>query len=98
MRPSASAWGTHMSMNFWRRSSLEKRLIRHAIEACELGDWSSGGPNIWIDGHHQRSTASWAIACCSGVPRDSVQRISKPWRWWKDSSLQMRTMARAYGP
>ena len=24
--------------------------------------------------------------------------ISKPCRWWKLSSLQMRTIARAYGP
>ena len=24
--------------------------------------------------------------------------ISKPWRLWKFSSLQMRTIARAYGP
>ena len=24
--------------------------------------------------------------------------ISKPWRWWKLSSLQIRIIARAYGP
>ena len=24
--------------------------------------------------------------------------MSKPCRWWNDSSLQMRTIARAYGP
>ena len=27
-----------------------------------------------------------------------VQRISKPWRWWNDSSLHTRIIARAYGP
>ena len=87
-----------MSTNFCRSSSLEKRLILQAIDCAELGDWSSGGPNIIRDGHHQRSTASCAIACCAGVPWESVCRISKPCRWWNDSSLQMRTIARAYGP
>lgn len=56
------------------------------------------GPNIISEGHHQRSTASCAIACCSGVPCDRVSSSSYPWRWWKDSSLQIRTIARAYGP
>ncbi len=50
------------------------------------------------DGYHQRSTASWAIAFWAGVPCARVYRISYPWRWWNDSSLQIRIMARAYGP
>ncbi len=50
------------------------------------------------DGYHQRSTASCAIAFCAGVPCASVYRISYPCRWWNDSSLQMRIIARAYGP
>ena len=87
-----------MSMNFCRSSSLECRLIRHAIDCAECADSSSGGPNIISDGHHQRSTASWAIARCAGVPWPSVCRISNPCRWWNDSSLQIRTIARAYGP
>ena len=52
-----------------------------------------------IDGHHQRSTASCAIALLLRACRAaSVSRISKPCRWWKLSSLQIRTIARAYGP
>ena len=72
--------------------------MRQAIDCAECADSSSGGPNIISDGHHQRSTASWAMACCAGVPCDSASSSSYPWRWWKDSSLQIRTMARAYGP
>src|SRR6478735_9979587 len=96
--PSTSACGTVMSTNRCRRSSLENRLIPHAIDCAELGESSSGGPNIISDGHQYRSTASCAIACCAGDPCESVCRISKPCRWWKDSSLQTRTIARAYGP
>ena len=98
VRPSTSACGTVMSTKRWRSSSLLCRLIPQAIDCAEFGDSSSGGPNIISYGHHQRSTASCAIACCSGVPWLSVCRISKPCRWWKDSSLQIRTIARAYGP
>ena len=87
-----------MSTNRWRSSSFECRLIFQAIDCLEWADSSSGGPNIIRDGHHQRSTASCAMARCSGVPRPSVSSNSYPWRWWKDSSLQMRTIARAYGP
>ena len=87
-----------MSTNRWRSSSLENRLIPQAIDCAEFGESSSGGPNIISDGHHHRSIASWAIACCSGVPLDRCSSDSKPCRWWKDSSLQIRTMARAYGP
>ena len=87
-----------MSMNRCRSSSLLNRLMPQAIDCAEFGDSASGGPNIISDGHHQRSTASCAIAFCSGVPCESVWRISKPCRWWKDSSLQIRTIARAYGP
>ena len=35
---------------------------------AELGLWSSGGPNICIDGHHQRFTASCTIAFWAAVP------------------------------
>ena len=88
-----------MSTNRWRRSSLENRLIPHAIDCavwppCAASPLSEG-PNIIRLGHHQRSTASCAIACCASVPCDSVCRISKPCRWWKDSSLQTRIIARA---
>ena len=38
------------------------------IDCAELGDWSSGGPNIMIEGHHQRSTASCTISRCASVP------------------------------
>lgn len=68
------------------------------MERAELGESSSGGPNIISDGHHQRSTASWTMARWPSVPRIIVSSNSKPWRWWKDSSLHTRTMARAYGP
>jgi hypothetical protein len=74
------------------------RLIRQAIDCWVLGESPSAGPNIISEGHHQRSTASWTIARCASVPAISVRSSSKPWRWWNDSSLQMRTMARAYGP
>lgn len=43
---------------------MECRLIFQAIDWALCADSSSGGPNIISDGHHQRSTASWAIACC----------------------------------
>ena len=59
---------------------------------------ASGGPNIISDGHHQRSSASCAIAFCSGITAASASRCRSPWRWWNDSPLQMRTIARAYGP
>ena len=78
--PSTSACGTVMSTNFCRSSSLENRLMPHAIDCALFGDWSSGGPNIISDGHHQRLTASCAIACCSGVPFDNVSNRSKPCR------------------
>ena len=70
----------------------------HAIDCAEFGDWSSGGPNIMSDGQYQRFTASCAISRCASVPCMSSSRISKPCRWWNDSSLQMRTIARPYGP
>ena len=73
-------------------------MIPQAVDCAEFGESSSGGPNIISDGHHQRSIASCAIACCSGVPLDSDSSDSKPCRWWKDSSLQIRIIARAYGP
>jgi hypothetical protein len=38
------------------------------------------------------------MAFCSAVPRTRFQRISNPCRWWNDSSLQTRIIARAYGP
>ena len=53
------------------------------------------GPNIITTGHHQRFSDAWAIAFCAGVPRASDSMMSKPWRWWNDSSLQMRIIARA---
>ena len=40
----------------------------------------SCGPNIIRLGHHQRLMASCAIAFCSGLPFESVNKISKPWR------------------
>ena len=84
-----------MSTKRCRSSSLLCCLMPQAIDCAVLGDSSSGGPNIIRLGHHQRSTASCAIACCSGVPWLRVWRISKPCRWWNDSSLQIRTIARA---
>ena len=84
-----------MSTKRWRSSSLLNRLIPQAVDWAECDDSSSGGPNIISDGHQYRFTASWAIAFWPGVPCERVCRISNPWRWWNDSSLQMRTMARA---
>ena len=55
-------------MNFWRSSSLLTRLMPQRIDCALLGDWSSGGPNIMIEGHHQRFTASCTIARCASVP------------------------------
>ncbi len=66
------------------------------MPCAELGDWSSGGPNIIRHGHHQRFTASCTIAFCAAVPPCIIaSRLSKPWRWWKLSSRQMRIIARA---
>ena len=65
-----------MSTKRWRSSSLEKRLIFQAIDCAEWVESPSGGPNMASDGYHQRSTASWAIAFCAGVPCASVCRIS----------------------
>ena len=50
------------------------------IERAELGESSSGGPNIIRLGHHHRSTASCAMSCWAGVPCDKVCRISNPCR------------------
>src|SRR5215217_2305269 len=44
-------------------------------------------------GHQKRLKASCAIFFCTGVPLASVIMISKPWRWWKLSSLHTRTIA-----
>ena len=85
-------------MKRWRSSSFENRLIFQAVDCAEFGDWSSGGPNIMSAGQYQRFTLSCAISRWASVPRMSVSRISKPCRWWKDSSLQIRTIARPYGP
>ena len=92
--PSALACGTVMSTNFWRRSSFVSRLIPQAIDCSVLGDSASGGPNIISDGHQNRSTDSCTMARCSSVPRIIVASSSKPWRWWNDSSLQIRIIER----
>lgn len=73
-------------------------MIFQAIAWAVCVDSSSGGPNIISEGHHQRSTASCAMACWASVPRERASSASYPWRWWKDSSLQTLTIARAYGP
>ncbi|SAL70732.1 hypothetical protein AWB65_06938 [Caballeronia humi] len=56
------------------------------------------GPNIISTGHHQRSTACCTMSFCACVPFIIERSASKPCRWWNDSSLQMRIIARAYGP
>ena len=58
-----------MSTKRWRSSSLPLRLMPQAIDCAELGDSSSGGPNIISAGHQNRSTDSCTIARCSSVPR-----------------------------
>ena len=58
-----------MSTKRCRSSSLLCRLIFQAMDCAELGEASSGGPNIISDGHHQRFTASCTISRCCGVPR-----------------------------
>ena len=83
-----------MSTNFCRSSSLVLRLIPQAIDCSVFGESASGGPNIISDGHQNRSTDSCTMARCSSVPRIIVASSSKPWRWWKDSSLQMRIIER----
>ena len=96
--PSTLACSTVASTNFWRRVSLLTRLMPQRMPCALLGLWSSGGPNIIRQGHHQRFTASCTIARCASVPsRIITSRLSKPWRWWKLSSRQMRIIARAYG-
>ena len=65
-----------MSTNRWRRSSLVLRLMPHAIDCAELGDSSSGGPNIISAGHQNRLTDSCTIARCSSVPRIIVMSSS----------------------
>ena len=69
-----------MSTKRWRSSSLEKRLTFQAMDCWEFGESASGGPNICRAGPYVRSTASWAICFCSGVPWESSKRISQPWR------------------
>src|SRR5450830_128804 len=98
VRPRYSAWGTVWSTMRWRSSSFENSLMRHCADWALLTDSASDGPNIIRDGHHQRLRASCAIAFCSGVPLARLIMMSYPWRAWKDSSLQTRIMARAYGP
>src|SRR4029453_18411989 len=96
--PRARAWGTDMSTKRWRSSSLVWRLIFQAIDCAVFGESASGGPNIISDGHHQRFVASCTISRWSGVPRIMVISSSYPCRWWNDSSLQIRIIARPYGP
>ena len=45
--------------------------MRHCADCALLTDSASDGPNIISDGHHQRFSASCAIAFCSGVPLHS---------------------------
>ena len=49
-------------------------------------------------GHHQRSSASWNISRCTGVPSAKTSSISSPWRMWKPSSAMIRRRMRLYGP
>ena len=81
-----------------RNSSFDRILIFHCADCALCTEFASGGPNIISDGHHQRLSASCAIAFCSGVPWQSLIMMSKPCRWWKLSSLQTRIIAREYGP
>ena len=73
--------GTVASTNFWRSSSLEKRLIFHLVEVSLLLARLFGGPK-----HHQQRPPP-AIErvlrhrlLLLQLPRDSVTMISKPWR------------------
>ena len=70
----------------------------HRIDCSVLGESLSGGPNIIRAGHQVRLVASWTISRWACVPRIIVISSSYPCRWWNDSSLQIRIMARAYGP
>ncbi len=65
-----------------------------AIDCAVWEESASGGPNIMSAGHQKRSTDSCTIARCASVPRIIVASSSKPWRWWKDSSLHTRIIAR----
>ena len=96
--PRKRACGTVKSTNFCRSSSFVNRLIFQRTDNAVCGDAVSGGPNIISDGHHQRFSASCAIARCAADPRASLSIRSYPWRWWKLSSLQTRIIAREYGP
>ena len=72
------------------------RLMPQRIDCALCVLSASGGPNIIRLGHHQRLTASCTIARWASVPSRIITfSASKPWRWWKLSSLQMRTIARA---
>ena len=71
--------------SFHQRQGFESLLIRlmpHFIDCSEFGDSVSGGPNIMMLGHHQRSTASWTMAFCASLPCVIiVSNDSNPWRW-----------------
>ena len=100
-------------VNFHMRDLARQRFIRRGIAKAadhggdlgveqRFGQHAAlvvGGPNIIRLGHHQRSTASCTITFCAAVPcvHHRAASASKPWRWWNDSSRQMRTIARAYG-
>ena len=68
--------GTVASTNCWRIWSFVNRLIFQRMDWSLCWLCESGGPNIIRQGHHQRSSASCAIAFCSGVPRQRVSMIS----------------------
>src|ERR1700676_4016743 len=78
VRPKNCACGTVASTNFWRSSSLEKRLIFHLVEVSLCWLALSGGPNIISTGHHQRSSALCAIAFCSSEPPAAIEAPLPP--------------------
>ena len=98
MRSIALACATVRFTKRWRSSSLLFFFTPQRSSSSLFDDSLSCGPNIMSDGHHQRFTASCAMARCAGVPAARIVIISNPWRLWKFSSLQIRTIARAYGP
>jgi hypothetical protein len=92
--PTSQSFGTYVEKNSCRRLSFDRVLIPHSRSMSRFFD---GGPKKCMVGSHHRFTASWKSLRCASVPDTISSTSSSPWRRCRDSSGQMRRIARTYG-